>query len=216
MSSTYITNPITDLSMDNFLFISDSHLGLAKSCRYAARIVPIGSFLAGYRDTMRDLTYLCEATEFPGRGLQTVDVRYYGPSFKMPFQTSYEDINMTFLCRTESYEREFFDDWMTIINPINTYDFNYRNDYAARIEIFQFADIPDYTDDNPLAQYYFSIEDAYPVLVNAQPVTWADDQFLRLGVTFTYRNWRRPGRDPESRGGSANASFTLVEGTVIT
>lgn len=212
MSATLITNAVTNLGMDDFLSISDSHNGLAKSCRYAARITPIGQYLAGYKDILKDLTYLCEATEFPGRGLQTVDVRYYGPSFKMPFQTTYEDINMTFLCRTESYEREFFDDWMTIINPINTFDFNYRNDYAARIELYQFADVPDQSGDNPLAQYYFSIEDAYPILVNPQPITWADDQFLRLGVTFTYRWWRRPGRDPEPRGGGANASFRLVPG----
>lgn len=215
MATTFIRNPITDLTMQDFLSVTDDQFGLAKSCRYAARIVPIGSYITAFNSTLRDLTYLCEATEFPGRGLQTVDVRYYGPSFKMPFQTSYEDINMTFLCRAESYEREFFDDWMTIINPINTYDFNYRNDYAARIELFQFADVPDYSGMDPLAQYYFSIEDAYPVLVNPQPVTWADDQFLRLGITFTYRHWRRPGRDPEPKVGEANASFKLVQGTVI-
>jgi hypothetical protein len=213
MASIEISNPPSHLGMDNFLSFSDIHDGLAKSCRFAVRITGVGKYLTEYNGIMRDLTYLCEATEFPGRGLQTVDVRYYGPSFKMPFQTQYEDLNMTFLCTTESLEREFFDDWMTIINPINSFDFNYRTDYKAKIEIFQLSDISD-DGENPRAEYLYIIEDAYPVLVNPQPITWADDQFLRLGVTFTYRGWRRPG-DPESRGGNANASFQLSPGPTI-
>lgn len=216
MATIRITNPITNIKMDNFLTISQQNYGLAKSCRFAARIIPMGRFLSDYRDILSDLTYLCEATEFPGRGLQTVDVRYYGPTFKMPYLTAYEDITMTFLCRTESLEREFFDTWMTIINPMDTYDFNYKSDYCARIELFQYSDLPDDsgTSDNPStnpsAKYHFSIEEAYPVLVSPQQVTWADDQFLRLSVTFTYRKWKRPGIDPEPRGGDANASFSLV------
>jgi hypothetical protein len=214
MASNYIPNPITNIGMDDFLAVSDSHEGLAKSARYAVRILPAGNLLniLNSNGIMRDLTYLCEATEFPGRGLQTVDVRYYGPTFKMPFVTQYEDINMTFLCRTESYEREFFDSWMSTINPVDTYDFSYRSEYNANIDIFQFSDTPDETGNNPKAQYYFSILDAFPVLVNPQPVTWADDQFLRLSVSFTYRRWKRPGIDQESRGGDANASFLLVPG----
>jgi len=216
MATNQISNSITNLGMDSFLSISDSHNGLAKSCRYATRITPVGNLLAGFGDIMRDLTYLCEATEFPGRGFQTVDVRYYGPSFKMPFNTQYEDLNMTFLCRAQSFEREFFDDWMWAINRNDTFDFNYKSEYSARIDMFQFSDVPDFEgSENPKAEYYFSIEDAYPILVNAQPVTWADDQFLRLGVTFTYNWWKRPNREPAVRNDEGSASFRLVPGTII-
>jgi hypothetical protein len=136
-----------------------------------------------------------------------VDLRYYGPSFKLPFQTTYEDINMTFLCRTTSLERQFFDDWLLVINPINTWDFNYRDDYRAEIDIFQFGEFSE--DDNgsfsdmssstgPEAVYKFTLHNAYPVLVNPQPATWADvDQFQRLIVSFTYTHWSRKGLDPE-------------------
>jgi hypothetical protein len=33
------------------------------------------------------------------------------------------------------------------------------------------------------------------MLINPQPVTWADDQIQRLSVTFTYHKWRRAGYD---------------------
>jgi hypothetical protein len=81
---------------------------------------------------MRELPYLCEVAEIPRRGFMNMDVRYYGPNEKLPFLTQYEDMNLTFLCRNKSYERQFFDDWMSIINPTNTFDFNYRESYESR------------------------------------------------------------------------------------
>ena len=191
--------------MNEFWAVSGDNGGLAKACKYVARIHPRGSLLSEYSDIARDLVYLCEVAEFPGRGFQSVDIRYYGPNFKMPYQTSYEDITMTYLCRSESLEREFFDDWLTYINPNNTWDFNYRDDYNADIEIFQ------YSESDETAKYAYTIFDAYPMIVNPQTVSWADDQFLRLSVTFTYRNWKRRGRDPEFRSTEPNGqSFNLV------
>lgn len=197
MATTIIPNAPAFVGLDEFLAVADSHLGFAKSARFIARIVPVGRYLAPYGSTiLRDLMYLCEVTDMPGRGFQAVDLRYYGPSFKMPYQSSYEDINMTFLCRAESFEREFFDDWMEMINPVNNFDFNYRDDYRANIQLFQFSDIETFSGSgDPTPQYAFEIFDAFPVLVNPQPVTWADEQFMRLGVTLTYRWWYRKGRD---------------------
>lgn len=181
-------NVTEDFNMIDFKSVSEQYGGLAKACKFAVRIVPSSSYLARYGDIMSDLVYLCEAAEYPGRGLNTMDVRYYGTNFKVPFQTSYEDMTLTFLCRAESPERMFFDDWMNLINPTSTYDFSYRDQYSCEIQIFQ------YGDDN-VVNYQFSLLDAFPVLVNPQQLTWADDQFLRLGITFTYNKWVRPHLD---------------------
>lgn len=209
MATIQISNTPTSLDLLNFRAIVDKYKGPARSCRFIARILPVGQFLTGYGGFMQDLSYLCEAAEYPGRGFQNVDVRYYGPNQKLPFLSSYEDITMTFICRNGSREREFFDDWQTIINPVNTFDFNYRDDYAAQIEIFQL-------DDQAVGQYKFVLHNAYPVIVNPQPLTWADDQFLRLGVTFTYSWWTRPGLDPESRtSGTGGSSFNLTKNQVF-
>jgi hypothetical protein len=138
----------------------------------------------------RDLSFLCETAEFPGRGFMNVDVRHYGPNFKLPYQTTYEDINLAFLCRTEGLEREFFDSWMETINPTQTFDFEYKNNYSCNIDIFHFSDV-----EGDGAMYHFRLIDAYPILVSPQPVTWADADFLRLGVSFTYTKWIRPELD---------------------
>lgn len=239
MATINIPSAPRNLTMQDFRSHSDMFGSLQKSARFAIRMLPQGAqnYLMPYANFMRDFTYLCEVAEFPGRGLTNIDVRYYGPNQKLPFQTQYEDINMTFLCRNKSFERQFFDDWMTIINPVNTYDFNYRDNYSAEIDIYQFSDFgrPSYFYGplmapppdgffpglppriNPIAEYRMTLHDAYPVLVNPQPVTWQDDQFQRVIVNFTYTKWSRKGLDPVARQGAPQGfSFNLVEKRSVT
>jgi len=197
MAIIYNNTP-KNLTMLDFKAVSENFGGLAKTCRFAVRILPQGSLIQNYADFCRDFTHLCEIAEMPGRGFMNVDVRYYGPNQKLPFQTTYEDINLTFLCRTDSIERQFFDDWMYEINPVNSFDFSYRDDYKAQIDVFQFADYSDLEDDTaPIATYAMSMYNAYPILVNPQPMTWGDAQFQRVVVSFTYTHWSRKGYDRE-------------------
>ena len=207
MSSIPVSNPPSDLTMRDLQAVSSAYGGLARSCRWVARIIPQGEYLvkAGYTDFMKQLPYLCEVAEMPGRTFMNIGHSYYGPDFKIPFQSVYEDITMTFLCRTQSYERQFFDDWMEIINPTNLWDFNYRDQYMAEIQVYQLADFgTSAAATAPAAMYMWSLYQAFPIVVNAQPVTWADDAIQRLTVSFTYDHWSRKGWDREPRGPDAN------------
>jgi hypothetical protein len=219
MASIPIENAPRFLSMQHFRAISDRYGGLSKSCRFLIHIKPGGRLVSGFAPFTVDLVYLCEIAELPGRGYKTMDeIHYYGPSFKLPFQTTYEDISLTFLCRTKSFERQFFDDWMFIINPNNTFDFNYRDDYRAEIDVYQFGEAPGPGSGGaPEPQYKITLHDAFPTLVNPQPTTWGDDQFQRLVVSFTYMKWSRIGLEPTARGdyGNRNFSFSLAEGRTV-
>jgi hypothetical protein len=230
MASVSIESAPKALTPNDFKSISEKYGSLAKVAKFAVVIRPTGRFVAPYSEFTRDLTYLCEVAELPGRGFMNIDVRYYGPNQKYPFQSQYEDMNLTFLCRNKSLERQFFDDWMTIINPINSYDFNYRDDYACEIDIFQFSTVGKKAGEFetqgfpvsgnrgsvtdallPQAEYRITLHNAYPVLVNPQPVIWSDDQIQRLVVSFTYSNWSRAGLDPEPRAGEPGGfSYQLV------
>lgn len=214
MASFTIDNQPRNLRMSDFFAYSSAFQSLAKSSRFAVRIVPSGtdSLLArlGYGSFMQQFTYLCESAELPGRGFMNADLRYYGPSFKVPYQSEYQETALTVLCRTDSFERQFFDDWMEIINPTNTFDFSYRDSYKCEIHMFQFSDAPLTSGQTePIATYSWTLHDAYPVLINPQPVTWADDNFQRLAVSFTFTKWTRKNRDPQS------GSYSLVEGAKI-
>lgn len=219
------------MGMTDAQHIMYAHGGLAKSCRFAVRInLPTFATFSPDRTAnlitdgaaiTQELVYLCEAAEMPGRGFVNADVRYYGPNQKLPVLTQYEDTTMTFLCRSESYERQFFDDWMEYINPTNSFNFNYRKEYETTIEIMKFAEYAKGFETGPNAglanqpvepveTYRITLFNAYPILVNPQPMTWADDQLERLAVTFTYMKWKRVGRDREPKSASA-----LVEGASI-
>ena len=215
MATFKIDNQPTSLRMPDFLSLSSKYGGLVRSCRFAVQIVPSDtkSFLlsSGYGAFMGELTYLCESAEFPGRGFNMADIPgYYGPSFKIPYQADYQESAMTFLCRSESLERQFFDDWMEIINPTNTFDFAYKDNYKCRINMFQFNDIALNSDKKePTATYAWTLHDAWPVLVNPQPVTWADDNFQRLAISFSYQKWTRPNKD------KTPGTFKLVEDALM-
>ena len=230
MAAFNIENQPTNLKMSDFHAQSSKYQSLAKSARFAVRLVPSrpNSLLRRFAPFMREFTYLCESAEFPGRGFMNADVKgYHGPDFKVPYQSEYQETAMTFLCRADSFERQFFDDWMEIINPTNTFDFAYKDDYVCQIEMYQFgeagrrtttepnreASVPSPTSNQftePVATYAWTLHDAYPLLVSPQPVTWADDNFQRLSVSFTYTKWTRKNRDREA------VSFQVVNDSAIT
>lgn len=209
MASEPIPNAIGPLDLSNLWASANMYDGLAQSARFAVRILPPQPLMGMYGPAfVNDFGYLCEATEFPGRSFVNVDVRYYGPTHKLPIVSQYEDLNMTFLCRTKSFERQFFDDWMELINPTNSFDFNYRDDYAGKIQMFQLSGIDGNQNGTPNSEYMWTLHDCYPNLVNPQPVTWADDNYQRLTIGFTYYKWNRENRDPQPQ------SFNLVQGPV--
>lgn len=195
---------LADMDMLLSLFNSDDYGGLARSARFLVRINPgsrsTKSFVARNGNFAKQLSYLCESAEFPSRGFEATDVRYYGPDVKYPIKTKYDDLNLIFLCRNEFYERDFFDTWMETINPTNTYDFSYKDDYVCRIELFQLSE--NQSTGGPyssgkLSRYRFTFDKAFPINVNAQPVTWADDNFHRLQVTFAFTRWYRQELDAQ-------------------
>jgi len=203
MATIPFPNAPTHLRLSDFRAITDTLGGPVKTARFIVLIKPQGSLISGYASFSHELAYLCEVAEMPGRGFVALDgIHYYGPAFKLPSYTEYDDINFTFICRTASLERQFFDDWLTIINPTNTYDFNYRDDYRSEIDIYQFGEYgASSTATEPVAQYAVTLIDAYPYMVSPQPMAWSDDQFQRLVVSFTFMKWMRRGIDPEPQAG---------------
>ena len=229
MASFVPQNSPSNLSIIDLASQMNSLGGPAKQCRFAVRIMPAGGTnivtRIGYGNFIRDMTYLCEATELPGRGFDIASARYYGPSINFPRNTKYaEGIDMTFLCRAQSFERQLFDDWLEVINPTNIYDFNYPKDYYAEIQIFQLAEWnntaafvqggsivnPTAHAKAPTATYAWSLHKAWPMVVNPQPVTWADNDVLRLSVTFAYQSWSRPGRDTAPGSGNINSTMNAL------
>lgn len=135
----------------------------------------------------RYLALQCESAELPGKTLATADVKIYGPTFKVPYQTQYSDTTLTFLCTNEYYERKLFDRWMEAIMPTDTNNLRYAKDnetrYLTNIKIVQY--------DEFIKQIYaVELIDAFPVGVASQQLSWQDDGIHRLSVQFAYQKYK--------------------------
>jgi hypothetical protein len=195
MAGYTIPNAPTNISLQEFRSAINRFDEVSHTARFAVTILPVGFRIKWADPILRDLVFLTESTEFPARGIQTVPHRYYGPIVQLPIQTEYRDITIQFYCRTESFERQFFDDWMEIIQPTTTFDFHYLDDYKATIRMFQFANFSEDGNSDPTAKYSWTLHNIYPVLVNVQPISWAENSVIqRLSVTFNYTHWTRDNR----------------------
>jgi hypothetical protein len=135
----------------------------------------------------RYLALQCENTELPGKTLQTAEVKVYGPIFKVPYQTQYNDATFTFLCTNDFFERKLFDRWLEAIMPTDTNNLRFPKDnktrYMTNIKVVQY--------DEFIKQIYaVELIDAFPVSVAAQQLNWSEENFHRLTVQFAYQKYR--------------------------
>ena len=137
----------------------------------------------------RYLALQCENTELPGKTLATADMKVYGPSFKVPYQTQYNDASFSFLCTNDFFERKLFDRWLEAIMPTDTNNLRFPKDdenntrYMTNIKVIQY--------DEFIKQIYaVELIDAFPIGVAAQSLNWSEENFHRLTVQFAYQRYK--------------------------
>jgi hypothetical protein len=145
--------------------------------------IPIPVGLAPYLTVSRALNYRCESTDLPGRAIATTTQKIYGPEEKFPYQTTYNDINLTFICTDKMEEKNFFDAWLEYINPSVTFNFKYKQKYAVNLRINQY-------DVRNKVSYSVDLVEAFPIGINEMPLDWSSDGYHKLTVTFAYTKWR--------------------------
>jgi hypothetical protein len=153
-------------------------------------VPPIG--LQDYIKTARNLTFRCESTQFPSRTFATTEQKFgSNPVEKHAYHTTYNDIEMNFIVSEDMSEKKFFDAWLNLINPTNSFDFNYRNDYITDFYVFQ------YDGTQTVKTYSIALLDAFPISVNQLDLDWSNDNYHKLSVTFAYRYWKNIGAEEQ-------------------
>ena len=135
----------------------------------------------------RYLALQCEATDLPGKQIQTADAKIYGPTFKVPYQTQYSDASFAFICTNDFYERKLFDRWLEAMHPTDTNNLRFpkgqKTRYMSNIKIIQY--------DEFIKQIYaVELIDAFPIAIAPQTVNWSEDGFHRLTIQFAYQKYR--------------------------
>lgn len=152
----------------------------------------IPSLTGENNDTAKGATYArylalqCDSAELPGKTLQTTDVRVYGPTFKMPYMTQYQDITLSFISTGDFWERKLFDKWLNSIIPSDTHNLIYQNEqntrYTTKITIMQYDEL--------ITQIYaVELIDAFPIGIASQPLSWSEDGAHKLSVQFAYSKY---------------------------
>lgn len=134
----------------------------------------------------RYLALQCESAELPGKNLVTDDVKIYGPTFKVPYQTQYAETTLTFVCTNDFYERKLFERWMEAIMPTDTNNLRFpkgeNSKYMTEITVKQY-------NDDVTQIFGVKLIDAFPISIAAQQLSWGDDSFHRLSIQFAYQRY---------------------------
>lgn len=156
---------------------------LARTNRFDVNI-PVPLSLLQYVRYARQLNYRCEVAQLPGRTFATTEQKIgSNPVEKYPYQTTYNDLDLTFIVDSDMNQKVFMDAWLEYINPSYSYNFKYKEDYATTITINQ------YDVSNKLS-YSINVYDAYPISMNQLDLDWANDGYHKLTVTFAYTSWK--------------------------
>ena len=161
-------------------FKSSFTTDLAKPSRFEVSIpTPLGLPNSGASKVLR---LRCENAELPGRTLATAQQKIYGPEESFPYQSTFNDITLSFIVGDDMYEKKFFDSWLEWINPSLTYNFQYKVNYAIQMTIDQY-------DLQNKISYSVTLKDAFPTAINAMDLDWSSDAYHKLTVSFAYTSW---------------------------
>ena len=105
-------------------------VSLALSAASATALASNGVFApVKLADISSTFSFRCEKAELPGRTIATSDDTSIGTSLKLPYDMTYNDIQLSIICSTDMLERKFFESWMRYVVK---YDGTvaYYNNYA--------------------------------------------------------------------------------------
>jgi len=158
----------------------DAFKGMANSFdfnygnRFLVKIGGAGELFSAY----------CEQASLPGRSFATSDVKF-GTGFtqKMPYNSIFDDVSMTFKLDSGMRIKKFFDAWQNKIHNKGTGYMEYYDNYKEQvmIEVYNRQDEVVYT---------CTIFDAYPISVASTDMSHStQNEILKLNVTFAYKTW---------------------------
>lgn len=154
---------------------------LSRPSRFQVEFAPPRG-LTTYRNAIGDLSFKCEAAQLPSRTVMTTDQRIYGFVEKFPDGTSYEDISFTFIVSDNMSEKKLFDNWLSLVQPTDTYNLKFKADYQTDISVVQY-------DQAGKETYRVKLEKAYPIAINQLELDWGADGYHKLLVVFAYSRW---------------------------
>lgn len=181
-----------------------SHLketGVSKTSHFQATIpIPPLIISTDLVQSNRVLALRCEATELPGRQLVTQENRIYGPVYKTPYQSLYQEVTLNFLETSDLFVRRFFEAWTDTIFASHNNMLQFPDRYRVDIFLTQYdmtlpkdsantaSTSPTGISLSPVATWI--LRSSFPTSINQMPVSWTEDGFHRVSVNMAFEYYQ--------------------------
>jgi hypothetical protein len=168
--------------------------GIAKASHFEVQLTGPGEL-----NSERDLLFRIDTAELPGRTIATTDFRFsnYGPLSRIPYNQIYSDFTIQIISSEDLREKEYIEAWQnkmidtgafdedggTEARSVSKFNVKYFDDYAGTVTLRQYGSARDLRSVHIFNQ-------AYPIILQPVTLSWADENPVKLNVTFAYRNYK--------------------------
>ena len=186
-----------DFSVNEFMSKADNLGGLARKHKFTVEIISpkalTGNPTPGIGGSQRaaknpgsvkpdTIEFLASAASLPGKSYSTTTHRMYGFGLEVPYEAQYEPVQLTFLNTNDYDPRTFFEDWMSNIARIKSYNMHYYKDFISTVKIHAY-------DDNNIKRYSCELVESYPSNMSAIEMGWDGVEVQTFTVDIQYSWW---------------------------
>jgi hypothetical protein len=179
-----------DFSVNNFMSKADNLGSLARKHKYTVEIISptalTGSPQKGSKNSGSvkpdTIEFLASAASLPGKSYSTTTHRMYGFGLQVPYEAKYEPVQLTFHNTNDYLPRIFFEDWMSNIARIKSYNMQYYKDFISTVKIHAW-------DDQDIKRYSCELVESYPSAMSAIEMSWDGMEVQTFAVDIQYSWW---------------------------
>ena len=141
-------------------------------------------------EVQRGLRAYVEAIDMPGRTLDTVDFKTYGPKRQIVSGHSFSgEITMSVYCDKYLRQRSFFEMWQKATFDQGTNNVHFYDEYTGGLRIYQLGAFAG-NDDKDRIAYGVELFEVFPKTISAVSYSnEAENQIQKISVSLAFRNW---------------------------
>ena len=179
-----------DFSVNKFMSKADNLGSLARKHKFTVEIIAPKALTGSPQKGKKNLgsvkpdtiEFLASAASLPGKSYSTTTHRMYGFGLQVPYEAIYEPVQLTFLNTNDYSPRTFFEDWMSNIARIKSYNMHYYKDYISTVMIHAY-------DDMDKKRYSCELVESYPKSMSSIEMGWDGVEVQTFTVDIQYSWW---------------------------
>jgi hypothetical protein len=141
------------------------------------------------RNNAKRVQLFCSQITMPDRTMKMASIRH-GAAPRRQFAYDFEsaDIVATFYTDKFLRERTYFELWQGAAVNMETFNYNYYDNYVSPVNIFQLGSFASAQERDDVT-YAVHLYDCFPTIVGPVEYSHEENQVQTFQVTFTYRYW---------------------------